>query len=99
VQDEDLHRSLVPRCGDRERAVVTPDEGVGGGAASIVLRATRELAEHAARGMIALRRGDPRGQIRLLPAVGRGDIGRQRDARDHELPVRVRTDSGVAARS
>src|SRR6267378_4082771 len=43
VKDQDVRRSLVPGRGDRQRAVVTSEEGVRGGAATVVLRAAREL--------------------------------------------------------
>jgi len=43
VQDEHLDRSLVPRRGDWQRAIVTSEESVRRRAAPIVLRTTGEL--------------------------------------------------------
>ena len=78
-QHQHLRRSLVPRRGDRQRAIVTTQECVRGGAAAIVLRAARELPEHAVRWVVALCCGDPREKIGCGSAVGRAGVRIERD--------------------
>jgi len=99
VEDEHVERPLVAWRGNRQRAVMTSEERVGGGAAAVVLRTARELAQHPARRLVALGRGDPRRKVRRRPAVDRPRIRVQSDRRYDELATWMGADSGIRTRT
>ena len=98
MEDQDLGRSFVSWRGDGQRAVVAPQEGVRGRAAPVVLRAARELPQHSAGRLIALRRRDPRREVRRRPAVDGGRLRVQGERGNHELAIGVGADRGIRAR-
>ena len=78
---------------------MSSEERVGGGAAAVVLRTARELAQHPTRWLVALGRGDPRRKVRRGSAVDRARTRVQGGRGDDELPTRIGADRGVRTRT